>query len=345
MTDSNGAGTMRRESLRLADGATPLALKLVSANALATVIVAAACASSAHRLRPLIVVIAIAVLLIHGLAVVSMLAPVRKIQAAAVARWESEFGAMIAKDRLNGARRVELPDLYLDTMQKLEGDRLRLRTLATGLIVATENERTLVARQLFDSTAQHLAALMLELSTAASTPDREFLIERLQVAREVAATALDEVRHLAEAVHPTVLDTKGLEPALRKLARTMSHGNGIDVDVVVGPAPEPLSNIIQTVLYRTAEEAVCNAIRHGSPKCIAIKLSALELTLRLEIHDDGIGFDDVMSLRNARGGGLKGVREQVELVGGTLDIRTAVRNGTSVIALIPLPESVFDGQR
>lgn len=323
-------------------GVWPLFLKLVAVNVgiITLLLLLWIWAGTGHA--ALVISTAVVAVVVQALGVASLLTPVREVEEIAVAKWQHEFGDQVpAAPDDKAAGPMNLPDVYVATVEKLESDRVRLRALATGLIVAGEDERSTVARTLFDSTAQHLAALLLELSTASRAVDRETVTERLQVARDVAATALEEVRHLAETVHPNVLDTLGLVPALRKLARAMSRGNGIEIDVITWQESIPLSSVTQTVLYRVAEESLRNALRHASPKQINIKLSTVQDVLSLEVHDNGIGFDSEQALRDARGGGLAGIRDQVELIGGTLLIRTAVGNGTSVVAALPLRGTAF----
>lgn len=327
----------------MAGGVTPLALKLFAVNVLVSLALLLAWVELEGHLNGAMTFAVIAAIVVQGSLMMTMLGPFRELETIALARWWREFGRDASPTDSADPQRLAMQTLYTATLQKLEGDRVRLRALATGLIVTSEDERSIVARQLFDSTAQHLAALMLELSSAGRSVDGEELAERLEAAREAAATALEEVRHLAETVHPNVLDTLGMEPALRKLARAMSHGNGIEIDVITSQPPVPLSSITQTVLYRVAEESVRNAVRHAAPKHIHIKLASVQGTLFLEVHDDGAGFDSEYALREARGSGLTNVRDQMELIGGTMNIRTAVGNGTSVVASIPLHGSAFGG--
>jgi signal transduction histidine kinase len=146
------------------------------------------------------------------------------------------------------------------------------------------------------------------------------------------------VRLISQTLHPRLLDDLGLAPALHKLARDSTNGTGIDVDVDAHEASRALPASVASVLYRVAQEAVCNAVRHASARHIRIALLADDTVARLEVHDDGIGFD-VRLLergRDGRPGGLHSLRERVALVDGALEVNSAPRGGTTIVATVPL---------
>jgi signal transduction histidine kinase len=167
----------------------------------------------------------------------------------------------------------------------------------------------------------------------ASEPE---LVERLYAARESAEAILEEVRHLSQAVHPAVLDALGLEPALRKLAREASHGNGIDIDVDVDGNMGRLTPPAEAALYRVAEEAIRNTTRHASARRIHVKLFAHRPSVTLEVHDDGTGFDPAAVERRGSGSGLMTMRERMALIDGSLAVKSAPRGGTTITATLPL---------
>jgi signal transduction histidine kinase len=221
-------------------------------------------------------------------------------------------------------------------LDSLASDQAQMRALATEVIAAGDRERAALARELHDSTAQHVAALLLQLSAAARDADDPALARRLDAARDAAEGILEELRQLSHSVHPSVLDDLGLEAALRKLARDSSHGNGIDIDVSVDQMSDRLPPNVETVLYRVAQEAVRNATRHASPRRIRINLYTSPPSVTLEIHDDGHGFDLAEANRRRTGMGLLSMRERVALIDGSLEIKTAPSNGTTISATIPL---------
>jgi signal transduction histidine kinase len=160
----------------------------------------------------------------------------------------------------------------------------------------------------------------------------------LVAARDAAQDLTEEVRFLSQSLHPRVLDDLGLVPALQKLARDSTNGTGIDADVDARSGSEGLPASVASILYRVAQETVRNAILHASAHRIRIVLHCDEAAATLEVYDDGVGFDvDALERKDAEPrGGLLSLRERVALVDGALEIRSAVKGGTSIVATVPL---------
>jgi signal transduction histidine kinase len=218
----------------------------------------------------------------------------------------------------------------------LNADRTRLRSLANQVIQAGDRERASLARELHDSTAQTLAALLLELSVLAGENTDPRLEQRITRIRSIVTDVLDEVRMLAHTVHPRVLDDLGLVAALQLLARESVERGNVSV-TYNGPAKvESIDAACASALYRVAQEAVGNAMRHARAKSITIKLSVLNGEAQLEIADNGIGFAPDEVERRRPGMGLFTMRERAALVGGQLALRTGAGQGTRVIASVPI---------
>ena len=158
----------------------------------------------------------------------------------------------------------------------------------------------------------------------------------LNDATTLATTALEEIRMLAHAMHPRVLDDLGLVAAVRRLARDTAGDQtiidvlareGVDQDIPPAPA---------SVLYRVAQEAIRNASRHASATHIEVRLSADTDSARLEITDDGIGFEPETVAPQHTGMGLFTMRERVALIEGELHVTSRVGGGTTVLATVPL---------
>jgi signal transduction histidine kinase len=215
-------------------------------------------------------------------------------------------------------------------------DRLRMRALAAQVISAGDQERAHIARELHDSTAQQLSALeMLVTSSVREAPPGP-LHERLAVMREIVVESLAEVRTLSHNVHPRVLDDLGLAAALEFLARRTREQSGVETRVVSdvhGTLPAPVAS----VFYRVAQEALRNAVRHGAPTTVRVRLAATgDASAMLEVTDDGRGFD-VAAAEGARDGmGLFVMRERVALIDGRLEVQSRPGKGTTVRAVVPL---------
>lgn len=230
-----------------------------------------------------------------------------------------------------------------ELLDGLTADRARLRALASQVISAGDAERASLARELHDSTAQTLAAVMLEMSVAVNENRDPSLQPRLERVKAIAADVLDEVKLLAHTVHPRVLDDLGLEAALEHLAREAMARSHVPVSVSVDGLAEPLPKGVTSVLYRVSQEAVNNALKHAVPQTVTIHVNVEGGVARLEVRDDGAGFDAKDAERRRPGMGLFTMRERAALVGGALEVLSRTGAGTRIVATVPL--SAADGPR
>jgi len=223
-------------------------------------------------------------------------------------------------------------------LDRLTEDRARVRRLASQVISVQDEERARVARELHDSTAQILAAIMLQLGVAARESSSPALDERITTLRELAAEALEEVRSLSHMMHPRVLDDLGLPAALEWIGRQTREQESFDVEVFADETGAAIPAPLASVLYRVAQEALRNAARHAEAHRVQIYLSRTPTSATLEVIDDGRGFDVRQAEERRPGMGLFSMRERVGLVNGTLGIVSAPGRGTRVVATVPLTE-------
>jgi len=329
--------------VRLAALRAPLLVKLVGANLLVVAVLGLGWVLTAGEpatARPGVVHLAVlllgVVVAVHVGLVTMALRPLVDMESVASRVWHGDLGARVEQSAVADQRVLRIGSMFNILLDQLASDRERMRALATEVIEVGDRERAELARELHDSTAQRVAGLLMEISAAArDCPDPE-VAERLQHARDAASAITEELRLIAQNVHPRVLDDLGLVAALKKLARDSSRGTGVDVDVKaadrLGEIPAPVAG----VLYRVAQEAVRNAMRHASPRQVRVTAEVDGQVARLEIRDDGQGFDLLTLERQRRGNGLLSIRDRLALVDGTLDVRTAEGAGTTVIATIPL---------
>jgi signal transduction histidine kinase len=200
-----------------------------------------------------------------------------------------------------------------------------LRALSRRLLVVQEEERRHLARELHDEIGQVLTGLGFQLSAGAD-PD---------VARRIVEELTAQVRQMSMDLRPAALDAYGLLPALAWHIERYQTRTGIQVDLrhqgVNGRFPGP----VEISAYRVVQEALTNVARHAGATLVSVQLLAGDGTLTLSIRDRGRGFnpdDRPMS------SGLGGMRERVELLGGTTSIESAPGGGTSITVEIPLPE-------
>lgn len=196
-----------------------------------------------------------------------------------------------------------------------------------------ESELKRVAHVLHDEAGQLLASVHLALVDVASEfpPPARARFEKVE---RLLAQIETELRSLSHEWCPTVLDDLGLLPALEFLAEKVGRRTGIKV-CVIGEAGERLPCAVEMALYRVAQEALNNAVKHAAARAVWIELQQLPHEVVCSVRDDGKGFD--ADQRPAvRGLGLIGIRERLSCLGGSLRLVTRPSSGTTIHAAIPL---------
>lgn len=220
----------------------------------------------------------------------------------------------------------------------LDGER-RFRGLARSVWQVQEEERRRLARELHDSIGQTLVGLIHQVERLSGRVQGEGARQLARDVESLARQALDETRELSRLLRPPVLDDLGLEAALAWLARTLGERTGLPVELDCSLDGERLDAELETLVFRVVQEGLSNAIRHAPGSNAVVRVSRGRASLRVEVRDDGPGFDADRVL--AEGGpvtssGLRGMRDRVELFGGRLDIRSAPGEGTAVRIELPL---------
>ncbi|MCL4251325.1 MAG: HAMP domain-containing protein [Anaerolineae bacterium] len=223
--------------------------------------------------------------------------------------------------------------------ERAERDRLREQYIS-GVIVAQENERKRIARELHDSTGQSLTALLVglqDLKQAQANGNSGARIDRL---REVVSHALDEVRGIAWRLRPSVLDDLGLPSALERLADQYQRQQNMTVDLVMRGLPPRLPQTLETAIYRIVQEGLTNIARYAQAQTASVVIGQRDDSIRIIIEDDGVGFDPKQIAQSSKSLGLQGIRERAGLFGGTLEIDSTPGGGTSLFIAIPFqPEA------
>ncbi|MGH7668263.1 MAG: sensor histidine kinase, partial [Gemmatimonadaceae bacterium] len=182
------------------------------------------------------------------------------------------------------------------------------------------------------ATAQQLSALTMHLSAAVRECSNADQVPNLMAARDIAANMVEDIQGVAESVHPGLLGEFGLAAALEALGRRVSRRTNLDVDVSTDGSDGPLPMALVTALYRVAEEAVRNVERHAQAGSVGISLSREGSGIRLQVEDDGLGFDVETAERMSSGVGLFRARELLAHAGGDMQLSSAPGRGTSVVA-------------
>lgn len=229
------------------------------------------------------------------------------------------------------ARAIENARLYGRLAEREE----MLERFATRTVEAQELERRRLAGEIHDGISQRLVSLwyhLLAAEDAAGDPD--LLRRELAKAKELSTAALAEARAAITGLRPFVLDDLGLGPGLESLGRSLA---GVEVEVEVDPVDLP--SHVEVALYRIAQEALQNVVKHAGASTVLIRLAAGDEGVRLVVTDDGGGFDEdtVAGAEDRHSYGLVGIRERAELIGATLTLTSRPGTGTSVEVLVPAP--------
>jgi signal transduction histidine kinase len=317
----------------------PIAGKIAGANGLivlAAVLVGryGGIVGDAPRLWAVLLISLAVALVVNCVLVFVALRPLKDLEDTARRVWQGQLEARVPSSIVADAGVQRVGNTLNLLLDGLSADQARLRYLATQVIQAGDRERANLARELHDSTAQTLAALLLELSVLAGENSDPRLEERISRVRSIVGEVLDEVRMLAHTVHPRVLDDLGLVAALQLLVRESRQRSDVDLEFD-GPSSFDVDPTCASALYRIAQEAVGNAIRHAGARTVRIRLRQRHSDAELEVIDDGSGFAMDVVTKRRPGMGLFTMRERAALVGGRLSLQSAPGEGTRVVAAVP----------
>ena len=327
----------------------PLGWKLLGKDVLVGVLTVAAVVavyeaglSSGETISALVAVVAAAVavslLLSAGLSFVA-LRPLEELEDTAERVWRGDFGARVPPSLLADRDMARVGNTLNLLLDGIERDRVRMRRLAAQIIAAQDEERARLARELHDSVAQTLAALVLQMSALRRDSSDPRLEAQLELVHTIAGEALEEVRLLSHTVYPRVLEDLGLEAALEWLARQTREAEGFAIEVLAEATPRDLPKSQAAALYRVAQEAVRNAARHADPRHVTLSLHGDDGWLTLEVADDGRGFDVAQAEQRRPGMGLFAIRDRVALADGRVEIESVPGRGTLVRAAVPIADS------
>ena len=213
-----------------------------------------------------------------------------------------------------------------------------LRELSARVLEAREEEKTLLARELHDELGQKLTAMKLDLA---------WLRERLPVGDAALAAKAEHVtglvdqtvtsvRRISADLRPLMLDDLGLQDAVAWLVAEFAKHAGVEcrLDAPPEPALKNVDRAVAITIYRVLQESLTNIARHARAKRAWVILGAGGNWLQLEVEDDGQGITDA-DLARPRSLGLKGMRERVLYLGGSVEVGRAPRGGTRVLVRVP----------
>ena len=216
--------------------------------------------------------------------------------------------------------------------------REREEAFLTGLLKGQEQERSRLARELHEGVAQSFTGLAFHI-LALGQQGSDQMKEEAKTLADLASNAADALQRMAVDLHPLTLDQLGLCTALEQYISSMNGESQVEFDLQInGKVDEnSLPNDVALTTYRVCQEALSNAIEHGKPSHINVKLIWEEHLLTLKVDDDGIGFDPDNIDTDTPKLGLTSMRERAHLAKGSLILSSIVGDGTSIRLELPLP--------
>jgi signal transduction histidine kinase len=231
---------------------------------------------------------------------------------------------------------------------RLRKARERMRRLARQNLMAEEDERRRIARELHDETSQSLSGIALQLealvegSESKDQPDQD-LIAGLKKVQSLTVQVHNEVSRLISNLHPALLDTLGLVPAVRQYAESRLQPLGTEVTVETRGTVMRFPPDVEAALFRFIQGAIGNIAQHSEAKSATITLEYKPTEFLVYVSDNGEGFDvsEITDIEESgRGRGLFSMRERIGFLGGSSGIESEIGKGTTVWARIPVGQEI-----
>jgi signal transduction histidine kinase len=228
---------------------------------------------------------------------------------------------------------------YQKLLLESQGMQKKLRQLTRQIISAQEEERKEISRELHDQVVQTLVGINVQLSALSrgASGDVRSLKEKIRRTQRLVEKSVNAVHRFARELRPAVLDDLGLIPALQAYSENLAARRKLQIRITAFGGVEALGESKRTVLFRVAQEALTNVARHAQATLVELSISRVPGGIRMEITDNGKSFAVEKTLtgtgRNRLG--LVGMRERMEMVGGSLVLHSRPGDGTTVRADIP----------
>jgi len=233
----------------------------------------------------------------------------------------------------------------LNRYRSLVEQRDNIREMAERLLVAQEQERQRISREIHDDLGQSLTTFMIELHNLQN--DRSLgngtLAARLSSLYDQLQEVFVKLRHLAHDLRPQALDTLGLRQAMQSYCREFTRRTGLPVEFEFEVSIPKLTDILDVTLYRTLQESLTNVAKHAHASHVWVDLSSENESITLTVQDDGRGFLDLNP--GSDGIGISGMKDRMALVGGRLNLKSLPGAGTILSAHIPVGKKSHDGDK
>jgi signal transduction histidine kinase len=215
----------------------------------------------------------------------------------------------------------------------------QLRHLSRQLLQAQEEERKEISRELHDEIAQTLTGINVHLANLKNEAmvNTKGLEKKISRTQRLVEKSVNIVHRFARDLRPTVLDDLGLIPALHSFLKELTKRTGIHVRFTAVAEVEQLSSTRRTVLYRVAQSALANVAQHAKASRVRVSIRKFRDAIRMDVQDNGTGFEveRVLFAKRHQRLGLLGMRERVEMVGGSFSVESAPGKGTTIRSQIP----------
>jgi signal transduction histidine kinase len=215
----------------------------------------------------------------------------------------------------------------------------KLHQLTRQIISAQEEERKEISRELHDEVVQTLVGINVQLSALnqGASVASNFLQRKIVRTQRLVEKSVKAVHRFARELRPAVLDDLGLIPALHAYSKNLAARKKIKIQLTAFAGVEDLGSRERTALFRVAQEALTNVVRHAQATLAKLTIIEIPGGIRMEIADDGRSFNPgpASRSRNSKRLGLIGMQERMAMIGGTLAIESVKGIGTSVRAEIP----------
>lgn len=258
--------------------------------------------------------------------------PLQKLESKAAAVASGDFETI--EEPVGGISEVQhLQAELADMARKVQASQAGLHDYIGAITSAQEEERLRLARELHDETIQELIALKQRLQLAQQTAQGQSAVGTLSELENLAEDSIQNLRRLTRALRPIYLEDLGLVTALEMLGREISQANQLNVDFHFSGQERRLPRETELALYRIAQEALNNVVRHARTHQAALNIAFTDQDVTLEVNDDGVGFQIPRTPTEfAPNGhfGLLGMRERADLVGARLTLASSPGGGTKV---------------
>ncbi len=249
-------------------------------------------------------------------------------------------------------RRQKVEHCLKESEENLLNSKQRLRELSGALLSAQDNERRRIAMELHDELGQSMAVLKLHISSiknqlnSSEELDKEHIRDRLEELRLLINDLIESTRNLSRELWPMMVDDLGIDAAFDNLSSSFLNISGLKTKMHNSGIRLLLSIERQRHLYRIVQESLNNVIKHAKAQNLTVCIDSLEDTIKIDIEDDGVGFDVDSVLKRTginRGIGLQSISERIKMLDGILEVESSPGKGTSLHFTLPVENKKTDG--